>query len=155
GLRTIGPCSLMVVPLVARGRTLGAILFVSSESRRRYELADMPLAEDLASRCALAIDNATLYAAEQQARLAAQRAADRMTRLQALTAALSEAVTREQVAEVIVNQGVAALGASAGSLVLPNEAGTELELICAVGYPPALRDSWQELPLDAPRPLSD
>jgi signal transduction histidine kinase len=53
--------SAMIVPLVARGRTIGAITFVSAESGRRFDDADLVLAEDLAGRCALAVDNARLY----------------------------------------------------------------------------------------------
>jgi len=53
--------SAMVVPLVAEGRSLGAISFASSESRRRFGQADLELAEDLAHRAAVAIVNARLY----------------------------------------------------------------------------------------------
>jgi PAS domain S-box-containing protein len=64
----LAPRSLMIVPLVARGRTLGAITFASSaESGRRYGPADLTLAEGLAGRAALTIDNARLYKQSQQA----------------------------------------------------------------------------------------
>jgi signal transduction histidine kinase len=62
----------IVVPLVARGRTLGAISFVSGESRRRYTRHDVALAEDLARRAALAVDNARLYTASERRRRAAE-----------------------------------------------------------------------------------
>jgi signal transduction histidine kinase len=62
----------IVVPLVARGRTLGAISFVSGESRRRYTRHDVALAEDLARRAALAVDNARLYTASEKRRRAAE-----------------------------------------------------------------------------------
>jgi PAS domain S-box-containing protein len=55
------PRSLMCVPLIARGRTIGAITLVSSRPERRYGSEDLLLAEDLAYRCALAADNARLY----------------------------------------------------------------------------------------------
>ena len=55
------PRSLMCVPLLARGRTIGAITLVSSKPERRYDRDDLLLAEDLAYRCALAADNARLY----------------------------------------------------------------------------------------------
>jgi PAS domain S-box-containing protein len=55
------PGSLMCVPLLARGRTIGAITLVSSRPERRYDREDLLLAEDLAYRCALAADNARLY----------------------------------------------------------------------------------------------
>jgi PAS domain S-box-containing protein len=60
-MRRMGFTSAMIVPLVARGRTLGAITLVSAESGRRYERADLELAEELAHRAALAVDNARLY----------------------------------------------------------------------------------------------
>ena len=53
--------SLMVVPLIAPGRTFGAITFVSAESGRNYGPADLALAQDLARRAALAVDHARLY----------------------------------------------------------------------------------------------
>jgi PAS domain S-box-containing protein len=59
--RDPGLKSLMVVPLVAPGRTFGAITFVSAESGRYYGQADLALAQDLARRAALAVDNARLY----------------------------------------------------------------------------------------------
>ncbi|MEP0880215.1 PAS domain-containing protein [Trichocoleus sp. ST-U3] len=65
-LRQIGFTSAMVVPLVARGRTLGAITFTSAESGRRYGQADLTFACELARRAALAVDNAGLFKTLQQ-----------------------------------------------------------------------------------------
>src|SRR3954454_15297588 len=53
--------SVMIVPMLARGRTLGAISIVAAESGRRYDEADLALAEELARRAAMATDNARLY----------------------------------------------------------------------------------------------
>jgi signal transduction histidine kinase/DNA-binding response OmpR family regulator len=61
------PSSYMIVPLIARNRGLGAISFISSESERLYGAADLALAENIASRAALAIDNARLYRKAQEA----------------------------------------------------------------------------------------
>jgi PAS domain S-box-containing protein len=60
--------SAMVVPLVVRGRVLGAMTFVLAESGRRYDDDDLDLAGELAQRCANAIENARVYSSEQQAR---------------------------------------------------------------------------------------
>lgn len=60
-IRDLGMISGMVVPLVARGRVLGVISFVSSESGRRFDADDLELAKDLAARAAVAVDNARLY----------------------------------------------------------------------------------------------
>jgi signal transduction histidine kinase len=69
--RGLGIRSAMIVPLVSRGRVLGAMSFVFAESDRHYADEDLHTAEDLAARCANAIENARLYRSEQQARHAA------------------------------------------------------------------------------------
>ncbi|MFN2636085.1 MAG: ATP-binding protein [Gemmatimonadaceae bacterium] len=53
--------SVLIVPMIARGRTLGALTLVSTEKGRRYGDADLILAMELATRAALAIDNSQLY----------------------------------------------------------------------------------------------
>ena len=60
-------CAEMVVPLVADGRTLGAVTFTAAESARRYGADDLALAGELAQRAATVIDKARLYAAARQA----------------------------------------------------------------------------------------
>ena len=56
----------MIVPLIARGRTVGAITLVQAESGRRYGPEDLDAAQRLALHAALAIDNARLYREAQQ-----------------------------------------------------------------------------------------
>ena len=73
-LRTLGTKSFMIVPLIARGQTLGAITFLTADAERRYGTTDIVLAEDLARRGAMAIDNARLHSAAQSARDAAEAA---------------------------------------------------------------------------------
>jgi PAS domain S-box-containing protein len=63
----LGLGSLMVVPLRARGRILGAITFLTSDPARGFDAAIQRLAEDLAERAAVAVDNARLYRAAQDA----------------------------------------------------------------------------------------
>ncbi|RIK43935.1 MAG: hypothetical protein DCC55_04090 [Chloroflexi bacterium] len=65
-LRSVGYRSVMVVPLEARGRILGAFTFVATESRLRFTEADLAMAEDVARRAAVAIDNALLFRTVQQ-----------------------------------------------------------------------------------------
>lgn len=60
-LRSLNVRSSMVVPLLARGRTLGTITWAAAESGRTYGPRDLALAEDLARRAAVAVDNAHLY----------------------------------------------------------------------------------------------
>lgn len=66
--------SALTVPLIARDRVRGAITWVSAESERRYTADDVSLAEDLAKRAAIAIDNAELHSETVQAAASLQQA---------------------------------------------------------------------------------
>jgi PAS domain S-box-containing protein len=81
-LRAVGFASLIIVPMIARGRTLGAIQFVLSKPDRRFDNADLALAEELAHRAAIAVDNASLY----------QEARDQRERLQISLSSIGDAV---------------------------------------------------------------
>ncbi|SDO02781.1 SpoIIE family protein phosphatase [Geodermatophilus sp. DSM 45219] len=60
----LGAASLLAVPMVARRRTRGAILLARSDAERPFTQEDVDLAEDLARRAALAMDNVRLYQQE-------------------------------------------------------------------------------------------
>jgi PAS domain S-box-containing protein len=70
----------ILVPLVARGRVLGAIRLLGTGARGRYTQQDVQLAQDLALRAATAIDNARLHRAvmEQESELRISHAAAKM-----------------------------------------------------------------------------
>ncbi|BBD69807.1 multi-sensor hybrid multi-kinase [Nostoc commune NIES-4072] len=154
-LRELGLKSCIILPLMARERIFGAISFVTAESERRYSTADLSLAEDVAHRAAIAIDNARLYQEAQQAQKTAERALERIARLQSITAALSESLTPAQVSEVIVEQSMAALGANSALVALVNESKTELEIVRAVGYNQELVNTWRHFAIDLPSPLAE
>jgi PAS domain S-box-containing protein len=59
--------SAMIVPLTARGKTFGALTLISTHPSRRYTTDDLAIAEELARRAAIAIDNARLYKEAQSA----------------------------------------------------------------------------------------
>jgi PAS domain S-box-containing protein len=60
----LGGASVLTVPMVARRRTLGALALVMSSPGRGFSREDIELAEDLAGRAALAMDNVRLYQRE-------------------------------------------------------------------------------------------
>ncbi|HEX8969466.1 MAG TPA: ATP-binding protein [Chloroflexota bacterium] len=103
-LCAIGARSMMIVPLMARGRTLGALTLVTSRPDREYDLDDLVLAEDLARRCATAVDNARLYREAQDAlrvrdqflAVAAHELRSPLTRLKSHTEVLLEVLADGQ-----------------------------------------------------------
>jgi PAS domain S-box-containing protein len=77
-VRDLGFKSYIIVPLLVRGRTLGAISLVSTQEGRRYGVADLALAEELARRAVLSIENGQLYHTSEAARSAAQEASENL-----------------------------------------------------------------------------
>jgi len=60
-MQKLRPGASLSVPLIARNRTLGVLTLVMSDSGRHYGQDEIHLAEELARRCALAVDNARLF----------------------------------------------------------------------------------------------
>lgn len=65
--RELGMRSAMVVPLTVAGRTIGVVSLVSAESGRRFDHHDLEVAQGLADRAALAIENARLFREAERA----------------------------------------------------------------------------------------
>lgn len=120
-MRSLGFTSAILVPLSARGRTLGAITLVSAESGHTYGEADLDLARELARHAALAVDNARLYE-EAKGEIAERRRAE-----DALRSSRNEL-------EIIlqgVTDGITAQDPT-GRLIYANEAAAKV-----LGYPSA------------------
>ncbi|MEA2440294.1 MAG: hypothetical protein QOH76_1718, partial [Thermoleophilaceae bacterium] len=66
--RRMAPRSYMIVPLVARGRTIGALTLLSMREGRHYGDGDLDFAQHLGRRFALAVDNARLYDEAERSR---------------------------------------------------------------------------------------
>jgi PAS domain S-box-containing protein len=154
-LERYGIVSALIVALRAQNQVIGTLFLGRSWPLRPYSAADQQFLEDIADRAALAITSARLYAAEYQARRNAEHAAARTAQLQSVTAALAEALTPTQVANVIVREGVRALGADAGSIYGLSDDGEVLELLSYIGYPEELVPVHARIPAAAESPLNE
>ena len=134
-----------ILPLAGHRGTLGVVLVVFADEHH-VPAAERELTETLARQCAQALERARLYAAEASART-------RIERLQRMTAALAATLDEEEVARLIVSEGMAALGAIAGVLMLREDHG--VRVLASTGYPTHVLVPGQRLPLDAPLPLVD
>jgi PAS domain S-box-containing protein len=106
--------------------------------------------------------NARQQAIEElrQAKEAAEKAAERIASLQVVTAALSEALTPDQVAQAVLEQGLAVLDARAGSVVLIEATGNPAEpalfrSLKMAGYAPHIQERWQNFAISATMPMGD
>ena len=113
-VRALGNRSWLCVPLAARGEVIGCLSLQRRAGRPPYDAGMLALAEDVGRRAGLAIENARLFEGERAMGVAVERARAREELLRRVTAALSRAVTAEEVADVIVEDCMAALGALRG-----------------------------------------
>jgi serine phosphatase RsbU (regulator of sigma subunit)/CHASE1-domain containing sensor protein len=148
-----GGGSAVIVPLPARARMLGTLALARTAARGPFTADDVELAEELGRRVGLAVDNARLLERERAAREAAERAERRASHLQALTGALSGALTPEQVADAILTHAEGLQGASGGALALLDRDGARLEITGSRGVADA-EHTFALVPLDAPVALA-
>jgi PAS domain S-box-containing protein len=130
-LRELGFHSSMIVPLRVRGTVIGDIALVTAESGRRYDEHDLRTAQELADRCAMALDNARLYADSRRSR----------DELEAILEGVADAVTAQTPDGRLVYANEAAvqlLGfATAGELLAasPEQIRERFEIVAADGSP--------------------
>jgi signal transduction histidine kinase/ActR/RegA family two-component response regulator len=153
-IERFGVHSLLVVPLRAHDRVIGTLALSRDRPGRAYSAGDRELVERLAERAALAIENARLFGAEQTARRETELLMHRVTQLQELTSALSSAVTPAQVATVIADQSVAALGAASAVIFTLSEERHGLQLAGHHGVGASDLDAQRRLDTDAPDPAA-
>ncbi|WP_305849511.1 sensor histidine kinase [Pyxidicoccus parkwayensis] len=127
--RRLGVRAGIFVPLRARGRTLGSVALIRSEEGERFHETELELVLELARRASLSVDNALLYGEAREAQL-------RTEHLQAVTAALSRAVSAEEVAEVVMREGLGSSGAVRG-VVMELREDDGLTVRGSFGYTPA------------------
>jgi PAS domain S-box-containing protein len=84
---------------------------------------------------------------EQRARQVAERALDHLARLQQVTTGLAEAMTSQEVAQIVVEQSIAAMGACSGRLALLRPDGVTIDVVAAAGY------KWVRSPINIDEPI--
>jgi GAF domain-containing protein len=151
--RAMGMQSAIAVPLQTRTGPFGIAAFGSG--RRSFTPDDVSVAEEIGRRASLAVENARLMTEAKRAQDGAERAASRTARLQALSAALASSLTPNDAVTAAVREGIAAVGADAGLLVLVDPGGTALEVMDARGYDSSKIERWRRFPLDTKVPIAD
>ena len=132
-LREVGMSSYMCVPLRARGRSLGTITFIASEFRLPYTPEDLRLADDLASRAALAVDNAMLYEAERAARAEAEQATRILERLQTVSDTALAHLSLDDLLRELLGRIREALAGDTATILLVTPDGQHLAAAASIG----------------------
>jgi len=146
--------ALAFVPIVHGDELLGKFMLYD-DAPRVFTDHDIHLAGLVAAQVAQAVARSRLIDRERAARSAAERQAERTRRLQRVTAQLSRALDESEIADVVLEEGVAALDAYTAGLWRVSGDGDGLEALGTRGYSPAIQAQVRELPLDPAIPLGD
>lgn len=146
--------AVVALPLVARGRTIGA-LTLDFDAAREFDLEERAFVLALGEQCAQALDRARLFQSEREHRDAALRSTERLTKLQAVTAALTVARTVEDVARVAVRHAMDGLGAAAAGAYVPALDASTLRLVASEGLADAQRVALARIGVDAAVPIAE
>ena len=90
---------------------------------------------------------------ERLAREQSIEAMRKLERLQKMTSDLTKALTVQEIAQIVVEQGLPAVGADAGSICLLDASGQFLEVVHSAGYPKAVIERYQRMSLQTELPL--
>ena len=113
--RELGLSSALLVPLKARGRTLGVLQLVSAESKRSFREEDVPFAEQLATRAALAVDNARLYRESQESLRRAEEEQRVSETLRRVGMTLASELEPARLIQVVTDAAMTLTGAAFGA----------------------------------------
>jgi GAF domain-containing protein len=115
-MRELGMRSLLVVPIKSLNTVLGVLTLVTAESERELESEDLRLAEDLAARAAVAVENARLYKTVQE-QLAETRAAEEKIRIADERLRLAQSVGKVATWELDVEDEILTLSPEASNML--------------------------------------
>ena len=153
GVDTHGDAAFVVVPLLLDDRVVGVLSLGWNEPRDVPE-ADLVQLSAIGRQCANALDRVWLYEATEAARRTAESTAERLWLQQELTARLSRALDTDEVAAVILEYAVGALGAETASVTRVDERAGALRLMATHGLEAESR-GFTTIPLDAPYPACE
>jgi signal transduction histidine kinase len=150
-----GPSQARVaLPLINGTRAIG-VLTITYGAHQSFLAADREFLIAVAQQCAQALERARLYDAERSARLDAEQTARRIAQLQRSASALAITITRQEVAECILEQLREAFEPAAAAVLELSDDQTELHLIVAHGTNAESRARFETFSVDVAVPASE
>ncbi len=127
-----GGNTVLLLPLLARGRAIGFIEVWESRYDRTFTEDEILLGQNLASLTAAAIENVRLYARTD---LALSRRVGELEAIEEIARELNTSLDFQRVFEVLLDRAMAATGAAAGMVAMRTPDGKGLQLVIQHGYP--------------------
>ncbi len=125
-IRALRMRAVMIVPMVARGDTLGVLTFIASDAQGAYDEDDLATAEELGRRAGLALDNARLHTEQQ-------RAIERLEALQSVTDVGLAHLDLSDLLRELLDRVREVTRADTAAILLPDEEGAGLRVVTSVG----------------------
>jgi GAF domain-containing protein/anti-sigma regulatory factor (Ser/Thr protein kinase) len=150
-----GTTSMCTVPLLLPDQVVGVLRF-SFTMRRLFGADERAFVEALAGQAAQALARTQLAAAERTARREAELAAERLSRLHRVTAALASASDTGEIAEIVARESAETLGASLSVLsLLDDDDDATLRVVRVHGGSGRTARAWSTFPVHADLPASE
>jgi GAF domain-containing protein len=143
--------SLIGMPLVAAGRTIG-VIHVASIEPRHFSDGAVALLELAAERASVALENWRLFQAEQGSRMRWEHAARRLARLGRVIGALAQSLDEAGVARVVTDEAMPFLEATGAWLYRVDPSEPVLRTVAVAGYPRRVQDALGIVPIERERP---
>ena len=141
-MRRLGIKSMLIVPLVVKGETIGSIGLDVAKERRTFSREEIELAQAIANQVAMAIENARLY----------EEATGRVRELSALTEvgeAINRALSLEETLNIVLREAMALVGREEGSIILLDRRTNTLRIVASQGLPPKVVEAFNARPVYA------
>jgi signal transduction histidine kinase len=156
--RPLGPPGArLALPLLEGERVLGGLAF-SFAGARTFDTEERAFLEAFSRQCTVALERSRLLEAERRARQAAEAAAARTRRLQAVTGQLSRDLPAAEVLRIVVDEGLSGVGALVGGLYLLEEeegpGGPALVLARALSMSAHAHGRFARYPLTSDAPVA-
>ncbi|HUP88662.1 MAG TPA: GAF domain-containing sensor histidine kinase, partial [Longimicrobiales bacterium] len=132
-LKSLGLRSVMIVPLTARNTRVGVMTFIYAESGRLYNEDDVAFAEDLASRAAIAADNARLFEEAQHARAEAERREHEEAALRKATESMAATFSVNDIIQEIARSALDATRADGSFVERVSPDGERIVVVATAG----------------------
>lgn len=138
---------LLLVPVMVQEKSAALIALAMSDPKRRLDDSVVTLMTEIANRVTLTLENQRLYREERESRLRAERNADYLARLQAVSAALVSLAepSVKQFTEATLDAMMQSFGASTGAISLVTPDGENMDVVSARGYPPEEVDGFKRI----------
>ncbi len=144
--------SVISIPLLIADSVLGVINLVFDRIHE-FTAEEQEFMYVLVQQCAQALDRARLYDEELQQKLALQTTLERINSLQKVTVSLAKAATPQEIANIVLMEGMRLLAANGGELAVISEDKKTIRRLVSKGYSDPSHETninWDEFPIDRP-----